>query len=100
MWAMKHSPPQGSTINLAGCTLLPKAKFEFIRFSREGEGEVDRRVFCYNHKVASISWKRLVLMGRDIVRVSDSALSAGIGLLNEAVTAFVAVYGLYSTGLG
>ena len=35
-------------------------------------------------------------MAGDIVRVRDSALSAGIGLLNEVATPFVGVYGLYS----
>jgi len=90
--------PQGSAlnqaINLAGGTRLLKGKVEFIRFTREGE--VDRRVFSYNPNAASTSYNNPILMAGDIVRVRDSALSAGIGLLNEVATPFVGVYGLYS----
>jgi len=39
-------------------------------------------------------------MAGNIVRVRDSALSAGIDLLNEVATSFVGVYGLYSGGMG
>jgi len=90
--------PQGSAlnqaVNLAGGTKLLKGKVEFIRFTREGE--VDRRVFSYNPNAASASYSNPILMAGDIVRVRDSALSAGIGLLNEVATPFVGVYGLYS----
>ncbi|NBT74037.1 MAG: hypothetical protein EBT14_07630 [Betaproteobacteria bacterium] len=37
-----------------------------------------------------------ILMAGDIVRVQDSVLSAGVGLVNELATPFVGVYGLYS----
>ena len=94
--------PQGSAlnqaINLAGGARLLKGKVEFIRFTREGE--VDRRVFSYNPNAASTSYNNPILMAGDIVRVRDSALSAGIGLLNEVATPFVGVYGLYSTVMG
>ena len=90
--------PQGSAltqaINLAGGPRLLKGKVEFIRFTREGE--VDRRVFSYNPNAPSASYKNPILMSGDIVRVRDSALSAGVGLLNEVATPFVGVYGLYS----
>ena len=90
--------PQGSAltqaINLAGGSRLLKGKVEFIRFTREGE--VDRRVFSYNPNAPSASYKNPILMSGDIVRVRDSALSAGVGLLNEVATPFVGVYGLYS----
>lgn len=90
--------PQGSAlsqaINLAGGPRLLKGKVEFIRFTREGE--VDRRVFSYNPNAPSASYKNPILMSGDIVRVRDSALSAGIGLLNEVATPFVGVYGIYS----
>ena len=85
--------PQGSAlnqaINLDGGTRLLKGKVEFIRFTREGE--VDRRVFSYNPNAASTSYNNPILMAGDIVRVRDSALSAGIGLLNEVATPFVGV---------
>ena len=90
--------PQGSAltqaINLAGGPRLLKGKVEFIRFTREGE--VDRRVFSYNPNAPSNSYKNPILMSGDIVRVKDSALSAGVGLVNELATPFVGVYGLYS----
>jgi len=80
--------PQGSAlnqaINLAGGTRLLKGKVEFIRFTREGE--VDRRVFSYKPNAASTSYNNPILMAGDIVRVRDSALSAGIGLLNEVAS--------------
>jgi len=89
--------PQGSAlnqaINLAGGTRLLKDKVEFIRFTREGE--VDRRIFSYNPNAARTSYKNSILMAGDIVR--DSALSAGIGLLNEVATPFV---GVSSTVMG
>ena len=90
--------PQGSSlnqaINLAGGTQLLKGKVEFIRFTREGE--VDRRVFSYSPNSPSDSYKNPILISGDIVRVRNSALSAGMGLLNEVATPFVGVYGLYS----
>jgi polysaccharide export outer membrane protein len=67
---------------------------EFIRFTREGE--LDRRVFSYNPNAPSASYKNPILMSGDIVRVRDSVLSAGVGLVNELATPFVGVYGLYS----
>jgi len=54
---------------------------------------VDRRVFSFNPNAASTSYNNPILMAGDIVRVRDSALSAGIG---EVATPFVGVYGLYS----
>ncbi|MFZ9271758.1 MAG: SLBB domain-containing protein, partial [Prochlorococcaceae cyanobacterium] len=90
--------PQGSAltqaINLAGGVRLLKGKVEFIRFTREGE--IDRRIFSYNPNAASASYQNPILMAGDIVRVQDSVLSAGMGLVNELATPFVGVYGLYS----
>ena len=90
--------PQGSTltqaISLAGGTKLLKGKVEFIRFTREGE--VDRRVFSYNPNAASDTRANPILMAGDVIRVQDSALSAGIGVLNELTGPFVGVYSVYS----
>ena len=90
--------PQGSTltqaISLAGGTKLIKGKVEFIRFTREGE--VDRRVFSYNPNAASDTPRNPILMAGDVIRVQDSALSAGIGVLNELTGPFVGVFSVYS----
>ena len=90
--------PQGSSlnqaINLAGGPRLLKGKVEFIRFTREGS--LDRRIFSYNPNAASTSYQNPVLMAGDIIRVRDSAFSAGISLLNEVASPFVGLYGLYS----
>jgi len=90
--------PQGSSlnqaINLAGGTQLLKGKVEFIRFTREGE--VDRRVFSYSPNSPSDSYKNPILISGDIVRLRNSALSAGLGLLQEVATPLAGVYSLYS----
>jgi len=90
--------PQGSAliqaINLAGGVRLLKGKVELNRYTREGE--VDRRIFSYNPNAPSASYQNPILMAGDIVRVQDSVLSAGVGLVNELATPFVGVYGLYS----
>ncbi len=57
---------------------------------------MDRRVFSYNPNAASATYKNPILMSGDNVRILDSALSAGVDLLNEVATSFVGVYGLYS----
>ena len=90
--------PQGSSltqaISLAGGTKLLKGKVEFIRFTREGE--VDRRMFKYNPNAPSDSPTNPILMAGDVIRVQDSALSAGIGVLNEVTGPFVGLYSVYS----
>ena len=91
-------PGLNQVLNLAGGTRLLKGNFAFIRFNRESE--VERRVFSYDPNAASTSYNNPILMAEDIVRVRDSALSAGIGLLDEVATPFVGVYGLCSTGMG
>jgi len=90
--------PQGASltqaISLAGGTQLLKGKVEFIRFTREGE--IDRRIFKFNPNAASDTPDNPVLMAGDVIRVQDSALSAGIGVLNELTGPFVGVYSVYS----
>ncbi len=90
--------PQGSTltqaISLAGGTKLLKGKVEFIRFTREGE--IDRRIFSYNPNAASDTPSNPILMAGDVIRVQDSALSAGVGVLNELTGPFVGIYSVYS----
>ncbi|MEI8251958.1 MAG: polysaccharide biosynthesis/export family protein [Synechococcus sp. ELA057] len=90
--------PQGASltqaISLAGGTQLLKGKVEFIRFTREGE--IDRRIFSYNPNAASDTPDNPVLMAGDVIRVQDSALSAGISVLNELAGPFVGLYSVYS----
>jgi polysaccharide export outer membrane protein len=90
--------PQGSSLNqalnLAGGPSLLRGKVEFIRFTREGE--LDRRQFTYNPNAPSDAPSNPILMAGDIIRVQDSALSAGISVMNEIAGPFVGVYSVYS----
>ena len=94
--------PQGSSLNqalsLAGGTKLLKGKVEFVRFTREGE--VDRRLFSYSPNAANATYANPILMSGDIIRVQDSALSAGIGVLNEVATPLVGIYSIYALSNG
>jgi polysaccharide export outer membrane protein len=90
--------PQGATLTqaiaLAGGTKLLKGKVEFIRFTREGE--IDRRLFSYTPNAASDTPSNPILMAGDVIRVRESVLSAGIGVLNELTGPFVGLYSVYS----
>ncbi len=90
--------PQGSSLNQAlisaGGQQLLHGKVEFIRFTREGE--LDRRVFSYNANAAADTPANPILISGDIIRVQESGLSAGIGVLNELTGPFVGVYSVYS----
>jgi polysaccharide export outer membrane protein len=94
--------PQGSSLNqalsLAGGTKLLKGKVEFVRFTREGE--VDRRVFSYSPNAANATYTNPILMSGDIVRVQDSALSAGLGVLNEVASPLIGIYSIYALSRG
>ncbi len=90
--------PQGSSLNqaliTAGGLQLLRGKIEFVRFTREGE--LDRRIFSYNPNAASDTTANPILISGDIIRVQESALSAGISVLNELTGPFVGVYSVYS----
>ena len=90
--------PQGASLNQAlisaGGQQLLHGKIEFVRFTREGE--LDRRVFSYNANAATDSVANPILISGDIIRVQESGLSAGIGLLNELTGPFVGIYSVYS----
>jgi polysaccharide export outer membrane protein len=94
--------PQGSSLNqalsLAGGTKLLKGKVEFVRFTREGE--VDRRVFSYSPNAANATYTNPILMSGDIVRVQDSALSAGLGVLSEVTAPLLGIYSIYALSSG
>lgn len=91
------SVPFGSTLNQAlvasGGFQLLHGRVEFIRFTRQGE--LDRRVFSYSPLAAADDPRNPVLASGDIIRVQDSLLSAGVGLLNDAALPFLGVYSLY-----
>ncbi|WP_233128501.1 polysaccharide biosynthesis/export family protein [Synechococcus sp. 8F6] len=90
--------PQGSSLNqalnLAGGPSLLRGKVEFIRFTREGE--LDRRQFAYNPNAPSDAPANPILMAGDIIRVQESALSAGISVMNEITGPIVGIYAVYS----
>lgn len=90
--------PQGASLNQAlisaGGQQLLHGKIEFVRFTREGE--LDRRVFSYNANAATDTVANPILVSGDIIRVQESGLSAGIGLLNELTGPFVGIYSVYS----
>jgi polysaccharide export outer membrane protein len=90
--------PQGSSLNqaliAAGGLQFLHGKVEFVRFTRQGE--LDRRVFSYNSGAPADTPTNPILAAGDIIRVQDSALSAGLGLLNDLAVPLVGVYSLYS----
>jgi len=90
--------PQGSSLNqaliTAGGLQLLRGKVEFVRFTREGE--LDRRIFSYNPNAVTDSTANPILISGDIIRVQESALSAGISVLNELTGPLVGVYSVYS----
>ena len=89
--------PQGSSLNQAliasGGLQLLRGKVEFVRFTREGE--LDRRTFSFNPNAPADAPNNPVLAAGDIIRVQDSALSAGITVMNELTAPFIGVYSLY-----
>lgn len=94
--------PQGSALNqaitLAGGVKLLRGKVEFVRFTREGN--VDRRLFSFNPNAASNSYNNPILMAGDIIRIQDSALSAGVGVLNEVAAPVLGIYSIYALSNG
>ena len=89
--------PQGSSLNqalvAAGGVMLLRGKVEFVRFARNGS--TDRRQFVYNPNAPSDAPSNPILMAGDIIRVQDSALSAGISVFNELTGPFVGIYSVY-----
>ena len=89
--------PQGSSLNQAliasGGLQLLRGKVEFVRFTREGE--LDRRTFSFNPNAPADAPSNPVLAAGDIIRVQDSALSAGITVMNELTAPVLGVYSIY-----
>jgi polysaccharide export outer membrane protein len=93
---------QGSSLNqaisVAGGVKLLKGKVEFLRFL--SDGKTDRRTFSYSANAPSDSYTNPILAAGDIVRVNDSALSAGVGALNEVATPLLGIYSIYALSNG
>jgi len=90
--------PQGASLNqaliAAGGPQLLRGPVEFVRFTRSGQ--TDRRRFSYNPNASTGDYKNPILMAGDIVRVDESLLSAGVGVLNEMTGPVLSIYSLYS----
>jgi polysaccharide export outer membrane protein len=93
---------QGSSLNqaisVAGGVKLIKGKVEFLRFL--SDGRTDRRTFSYSANAASNSFTNPILAAGDIIRVKDSALSSGVGVLNEVATPLLGIYSIYALSNG
>jgi len=93
---------QGSSLNqaisVAGGVKLLKGKVEFLRFL--SDGKTDRRTFSYSANAPSDSYTSPILAAGDIIRVNDSALSAGVGALNEVATPLLGIYSIYALSNG
>jgi polysaccharide export outer membrane protein len=93
---------QGSSLNqaisVAGGVKLLKGKVEFLRFL--SDGKTDRRTFSYSANAPSDSYINPILAAGDIVRVNDSALSAGVGALNEVAAPLLGIYSIYALSNG
>ena len=89
--------PQGASLNqalmAAGGPQLLRGPVEFVRFTRSGQ--TDRRRFSYNPNASTGDYRNPILMAGDIVRVDESLLSAGVGVLNEVTAPVLGVYSLY-----
>jgi polysaccharide export outer membrane protein len=93
---------QGSSLNqaisVAGGVKLLKGKVEFLRFL--SDGKTDRRTFSYSANAPSDSYTNPILAAGDIIRVNDSALSAGVGALNEVAAPLLGIYSIYALSNG
>jgi polysaccharide export outer membrane protein len=93
---------QGSSLNqaisVAGGVKLLRGKVEFLRFL--SDGKTDRRTFSYTPNSPSDSFSNPILAAGDIIRVNDSALSAGVGALNEVATPLLGIYSIYALSNG
>jgi polysaccharide export outer membrane protein len=89
---------QGSSLNqaisVAGGVKLIKGKVEFLRFL--SDGKTDRRTFSYSANAASDSYSNPILATGDIIRVNDSPLSSGVGVLSEVTSPLLGIYSIYA----
>ena len=90
--------PQGATLDQAlasaGGQKLLRGQVEFIRFNRKGN--TDKRKFFVGGTNPAGSYKNPVLMTGDVVRVTESPLSATVKILNELTGPAVGIYSVYT----
>ena len=90
--------PQGSSlvqaIDLAGGTKVLHGKVEFIRFTREGE--IDRRIFGFRSDAPLGDYRNPVLVGGDVIRLRETALTKSLAVFNEVTTPAIGIYSIYS----
>jgi len=90
--------PQGSSLNqalsVAGGLKLLRGKVEFLRFL--SDGKTDRRTFSYSANAPSDSFGNPILTAGDIIRVNESAFSAGVGALGEVTAPLLGIYSVYA----
>ena len=93
---------QGSSLNqalsVAGGVKLLRGKVEFLRFL--SDGKTDRRTFSYSANAPSDSFSNPILAAGDIIRVNDSAFSAGVGALGEVTAPLLGIYSIYALSNG
>ena len=90
--------PQGSSLDqaiaAAGGQKLLRGQVEFIRFNRDGS--TDKRKFFLSGTNASGTYKNPILMAGDVVRVTDSPLTATLSVLDEITGPAIGIYSTYS----
>ena len=90
--------PQGASLNQAiasaGGTKLLHGRVEFIRFNRDGS--TIHRKFSSNDAESAGSYKNPILMSGDVVRVSDSPVSATANVLNEITAPAIGIYSVFN----
>jgi polysaccharide export outer membrane protein len=93
---------QGTSLNqaisVAGGVKLLRGKVEFLRLL--SDGKTDRRTFSYSPNEPSNSFSNPILTAGDIIRVNESPLSAGVGVLNEVATPILGAYSIYALTYG
>lgn len=88
--------PQGSSLDqalaAAGGQKIIRGQVEFIRFNRDGS--TDQRKFFIGGTNPAGSYKNPILMAGDVVRVTESPLSATLKIINEITLPAVGVYSI------
>jgi len=96
------SMQQGTTLNqaisVAGGVKLLRGKVQFLRFL--GDGKTDQRNFHYAPTAPSNSFPNPILAAGDVIRVNDSAFSAGVEALGEVTAPLLGIYSIYGITQG
>jgi polysaccharide export outer membrane protein len=95
---MQQGTSLNQAISVAGGVKLLRGKVEFLRLL--SDGKTDRRTFSYSPNSPSNSFSNPILTSGDIIRVNESPISAGVGVLNEVATPVLGVYSIYALTYG